>query len=128
MTAAASTLRDSYCSLAWGRRLAKETGPEVAGAVIGVPTKNLNPTERALARWARAVAPTRTPSTTGDVQRLRDAGFDEAQIFAITTFVALRLAFSTTNGAVGAASRLSTWAHGRLPRFVRRHVRPATGA
>jgi hypothetical protein len=39
----------------------------------------------------------------GDVQDLRDAGFDETQIFAITTFVALRLAFSTVNDALGAA-------------------------
>jgi hypothetical protein len=37
-----------------------------------------------------------------DVQALRDSGFDEAQIFAITTFVALRLAFSTVNDALGA--------------------------
>ena len=37
-----------------------------------------------------------------DVQGLRDAGFDEVQIFAITNFVALRLAFSTINDALGA--------------------------
>jgi hypothetical protein len=36
------------------------------------------------------------------VQALRDAGFDDAQIFAITTFVALRLAFSTINDTLGA--------------------------
>ena len=36
------------------------------------------------------------------MQALRDAGFDDAQIFAITVFVAARLAFSTVNDALGA--------------------------
>ena len=34
VTAAASALGDSYCSLAWGKKLAAETGAEVAAAVI----------------------------------------------------------------------------------------------
>ena len=33
---------------------------------------------------------------------LREAGLDDGQIFAVTTFVALRLAFSTVNDALGA--------------------------
>ena len=37
-----------------------------------------------------------------DLEPLRRAGFDDRQIFAITTFVALRLAFSTVNDALGA--------------------------
>ena len=36
-----------------------------------------------------------------DIQALRDAGLDDGQIFAITSFVALRLAFSTINDALG---------------------------
>jgi hypothetical protein len=38
-----------------------------------------------------------------DVQALRDVGFDDSQIFGITVFVALRLAFSTVNDALGAS-------------------------
>ena len=102
VTAAASTLGDSYCSLAWGKKLAAETGPEVAGAVIRGADEDLDPSERALAHWARSVATDPNAIEASDVQRLRDAGFDEAQIFAITTFVALRLAFSTVNDALGA--------------------------
>ena len=102
VTAAASTLGDSYCSLAWGKKLAAETGPEVAAAVIRGADDDLDPSERALADWARAVATDPNAIEARDVQRLRDAGFDEAQIFAITTFVALRLAFSTINDALGA--------------------------
>ena len=37
-----------------------------------------------------------------DVEALREAGFDDPQIFAITVFVALRIAFSTVNDALGA--------------------------
>ena len=102
VTAAASTLGDSYCSLAWGTKLAAETGPDVAGAVIRGADEELDPSERALAQWARSVAADPNAIEARDVQRLRDAGFDEAQIFAITTFVALRLAFSTVNDALGA--------------------------
>ena len=43
---------------------------------------------------------TRRPPPTS--QSLRDAGFDDAQIFAISVFVALRIAFSTVNDALGA--------------------------
>ncbi len=110
VTAAASTLGDSYCSLAWGKKLAAELGPEVAAAVIRGADDGLDAEERALARWARAVATDPNAIESRDVQGLRDAGFDEAQIFAITTFVALRLAFSTINDALGAApdSQLGT--------------------
>jgi alkylhydroperoxidase family enzyme len=37
------------------------------------------------------------------VQELRDAGFDDAQITALTVYVAGRMAFSAVNGALGAA-------------------------
>ena len=102
VTAAASTLGDSYCSLAWGKKLAAETGPDVAGAVIRGADEELDPSERALAQWARCVATDPNAIEARDVQSLRDAGFDEAQIFAITTFVALRLAFSIVNDTLGA--------------------------
>jgi SAM-dependent methyltransferase/alkylhydroperoxidase family enzyme len=102
VTAAASTLGDSYCSLAWGNRLAAELGPDVAASVIGGEDEGLDPSEQVLAQWARRVATDPNSVVADDVQALRDGGFDEAQIFAITTFVALRLAFSIVNDALGA--------------------------
>jgi uncharacterized peroxidase-related enzyme len=102
VTAAASTLGDSYCSLAWGKKLAAEAGSDVAVAVLRGGDQNLGTAEQALAQWARAVAADPNAITAADLQRLRDAGFDEEQIFAITTFVALRLAFSSINDALGA--------------------------
>ena len=101
VTACAATLGDSYCSLAWGKKLAGEADPEVAGAVLAGHDIPLDPQERALATWARRV--TRDPNRTSpeDVAALRDAGFDDRQVFAITLFVALRLAFATVNDALG---------------------------
>ena len=56
VTAAASTLGDSYCSLAWGKKLAAESGSDVAAAVIRGEDERLDTAVRALAQWARAVA------------------------------------------------------------------------
>jgi alkylhydroperoxidase family enzyme len=102
VTSAASALGDSYCSIAWGRRLAREAGPAVAAGVIRGDGGGLDPVEQALALWARTM--TRLPNATeaDDVQLLRDAGYDDGQIFAITVFVALRLAFAYVNDALGA--------------------------
>lgn len=101
ISAGASALGDSYCSLAWGRRLADAADPEVAGGVLRGDDAGLDASEQALARWARLVATDPTGTSPDDVQALRDAGFDDGQIFEITVFVALRLAFSTVNAALG---------------------------
>jgi SAM-dependent methyltransferase/alkylhydroperoxidase family enzyme len=102
VTAAASALGDSYCSMAWGKKLADATSPEIAAEVIEGGTAGLDDTQLTLARWARLVAADPNAISVADVQALRDVGFDDSQIFAITAFVALRLAFSTINDALGA--------------------------
>jgi uncharacterized peroxidase-related enzyme len=102
VTACASTFGDSYCSLAWGTRLAAEADPELAVAVLTGSDAGLSDGERAMAAWARQVARDPNGTSEADVQALRDAGFDDARIFAVTTYVALRLAFSTVNDALGA--------------------------
>jgi uncharacterized peroxidase-related enzyme len=101
ITAMASTIGDSYCSLAWGNRLATVAGAEVAGAVIRHDDDPLEDADRALAVWARKVAHDANGTTAADLEPLRAAGFDDRQIFAITLFVALRRAFSTVNDALG---------------------------
>jgi hypothetical protein len=77
-------------------------GDEVAAAVLRGDDVPLEAADRALAHWARTVA--RDPNATGaaEVQALRDAGSDDAQIVALTLYVALRIAFSTVNDALGA--------------------------
>lgn len=102
VAATASTRADSYCSLAWGTRLAGEIGADAASSVLRGDDSGLDPAERALARWGRQVA--RDPSGTGrdDVRALQEAGFDDAQVLALTVYAACRIAFSTVNGALGA--------------------------
>ena len=102
VTAAASTLGDSYCSLAWGGKLAAATEPELAAAVLRGSDEGLSAPEKAMAVWARKAVKDPNATSAADVQELRDAGLNDEQIFAITVFVALRLAFSTINDALGA--------------------------
>jgi uncharacterized peroxidase-related enzyme len=102
VTACASTLGDAYCSLAWGTKLAAKADPETAAGVLRGDDERLGPDERAMARWARKVASDPNHTTALDIQELRDVGLSDARIFAITVYVALRLAFSTVNDALGA--------------------------
>jgi uncharacterized peroxidase-related enzyme len=102
VTACASTLGDAYCSLAWGTKLANKFDAETAAGVLRGDDARLSPQEEALARWARHVARDPNHTSAADVQALRDAGFSDARIFAITAYVALRIAFSTVNDALGA--------------------------
>ena len=102
ITAAASTRADSYCSLAWGEKLAKEAGAGAAAGVLRGDDGQLTPSEQVLARWARTVASDPNGASAADVEALREAGFDDGQIVALTVFTALRLAFSTVNDALGA--------------------------
>jgi uncharacterized peroxidase-related enzyme len=102
VTAAASTLGDSYCSLAWGGKLGQASDATVAAGVLTGSDVGLTDQEQAMAVWARNVAADPNATTPADIQALRDAGLDDGQIFAITAFVALRLAFSTINDSLGA--------------------------
>jgi uncharacterized peroxidase-related enzyme len=102
ISAGASTMGDSYCSLAWGNRLARASDGTTAAGVLTGDDDALDDRERALTRWARQVARDPNATTAADVEALRAVGYDDGQVQAITTFVALRLAFSTVNDALGA--------------------------
>jgi uncharacterized peroxidase-related enzyme len=103
VTATAGRLGDSYCSLAWGTRLANVADEATAEAVLtGGASSEMSPRENALATWARRVVSTPNDTTESDVAALRASGLDEQEIFDATLFVALRLAFSTVNDALGA--------------------------
>lgn len=102
VTACASTMGDAYCSLAWGTKLAGKSDAETAAGVLRGVDDRLSREEHALAHWARKVARDPNHTSAADVQDLRDAAYSDAQIFAITAYVALRIAFSTVNDALGA--------------------------
>jgi hypothetical protein len=72
-----------------------------------------------MAGWARKVARDPNATTPSDIQALRDSGLTDGQVFAITAFVALRLAFSTINDALGAQP------DAQLARSLPREVREA---
>lgn len=100
--ATASTLHDSYCSLAWGHKMALKGNAESAASVLSGTDATLTDAEAAMVTWARMVVADPNGTSQHDVQRLRDAGFTDRQIFAITLFVSLRMAFSSVNDALGA--------------------------
>ncbi|PKH40443.1 Ubiquinone/menaquinone biosynthesis C-methylase UbiE [Nocardioides alpinus] len=93
---------DTYCPLAWGDKLAGFASPDVAVSVMGGSDELLDDRSRAIAAWAGKVATAPQAVTASDVRAVRAAGFDDAQVLSLTVFVALRLAFSTVNGALGA--------------------------
>lgn len=98
----ASSSGDSYCSLAWGRRLATASDAATAAAVLsGAAAPALNRRESALREWVRQVATDANATTAQGVQALREAGFTDADVFDATALAAFRLAFSTVNDALG---------------------------
>ena len=101
VTACAAQLGDSYCALAWGRKLAGHSGPDVPVSVLRGADEALSEPERALAAWARRVAGDPHATVPDDLDPLRAAGYDDTQILAITLYVGLRIAFSTVNDALG---------------------------
>lgn len=101
VTATASTLGDSYRALAWGQKLVGAASADVAADVLLGRDEKLSSSERVVASWARRVVNEHNKTGAADVQDLRDAGYDDTEILAITLFVALRLAFSTVNDALG---------------------------
>ena len=60
VTAAASALGDSYCSLAWGGKLGKASDAAVAAGVLNGSDAGLTDQERAMAAWAGRSPGTRT--------------------------------------------------------------------
>jgi uncharacterized peroxidase-related enzyme len=100
--ATAASLGDSYCALAWGKRLAAAADTTAAAAVLqDSPCDTLTARDQALSAWARKVVRAPNATTPEDVEQLRAAGFSEQEIFEATVFVAFRLAFSTVNDALG---------------------------
>lgn len=100
--ATAASLGDSYCALAWGKKLAAAADPSAAAAVLqATENDGLTARDQALSVWARKVARNPNGTTQQDVEALRMVGFSEREIFEATAFVAFRLAFSTINDALG---------------------------
>jgi uncharacterized peroxidase-related enzyme len=101
--AAVRSLGDSYCSLAWGKRLAAAASPALAADVLRESdSAEMTARERALALWARRVARDPNAASAAEVGALRAAGFSDREIFEATAWIAFRLALATVNDALGA--------------------------
>jgi alkylhydroperoxidase family enzyme len=103
VAATAAARSDSYCSLAWGRQLAKHVGADATASVVAGGLDGLDERARALVTWARQVVVDPNATTSADVQNLRDVGLSDRAIFEATAHIAFRLAFSTVNDALAAA-------------------------
>jgi uncharacterized peroxidase-related enzyme len=88
VVSAASAFGDSYCTLAWSGKLGQAEDHALVAAVLDGSGTGLTDQEKALAAWARKVARDPNGTDATDVQALREAGFDDGQIFAVTAFLA----------------------------------------
>jgi uncharacterized peroxidase-related enzyme len=101
--ATAQAFGDSYCSLAWGTRLAGMRGTAAVAAILrGTDPADSTAREAALRQWAAQVVRDPNGGSASQVESLRKAGLSDREIFEATVHVALRLAFSTVNDALGA--------------------------
>lgn len=101
--AAATSLRSSYCSLAYGNRLRQVYDDAQLSAIArGDDAAELEPAERALTAFARKVALEAHRIDQQDVDTLREAGFSDAAILDIALAAAARCFFSKVLDAVGA--------------------------
>jgi uncharacterized peroxidase-related enzyme len=99
----ARALGDSYCSLAWGTKLAGMRGAAaVAEVLLGADPATATAREVALRQWAEQIVRDPNGATAQQVENLRTAGLSDREIFEATVHVAFRLAFSAVNDALGA--------------------------
>ncbi|MGW9197206.1 carboxymuconolactone decarboxylase family protein [Micromonospora chersina] len=120
VAATAAARGDAYCALAWGARLADLSDEATAAQVLRGADGDLSERENALAAWSRQVVRDPNAATEAQVERLRDAGLGDQEIFEATTLIAFRLAFSTVNDALGA--RPDPQLAEKAPRLVREAV------
>jgi len=104
VTATSAARSSGYCVLAWVGKYPRAYPPEVLAAVVSGDDElaGLDVREAALVRWARRVATLTGPVPEAEVEALRAAGWSDEEVFAVTVFAALRIAFSTVNDALGA--------------------------
>src|SRR5215208_4611074 len=69
--AAAATIGDSYCSMAYGLKSSDASGEPVAMNILERREDNLTARQEALARWARKVAAAPNDIAQADVDELR---------------------------------------------------------
>ena len=101
--AAARRLRSSYCTLVHGKVLATRflEPAQVRDLVVDHRNAGLDEVDVAVMDLGEKVADDATSVTEADVQRLRDLGLSDAEIFDVVAAAAARCFFSKTLDALG---------------------------
>jgi uncharacterized peroxidase-related enzyme len=97
--AAARRLRSSYCALAHGSRLVAQGLMESDDLAAGT---DLDPVEVEIMALADKVAGDASSVTEQDVDRLRDLGLDDTEVFDVVAAAAMRAFFAKTLDGLGA--------------------------
>jgi uncharacterized peroxidase-related enzyme len=102
--ASARRLRSSYCMLAHGKVLADRffDPPAVREIALDHDSPGLDETDLAVMDFAEKVAGDAGQITEADMQRLRDLGLDDRDIFDVAAAAALRSFFSKMLDSLGA--------------------------
>ncbi len=101
--AAAAEIHSSYCCLVHGKILADQfvDADAVCALVDGTAETKLDDEEVAVVELARKVAQDASTVTQADIDRLRDAGLSDGEIFEVILAAAMRCFFSKTLDACG---------------------------
>jgi uncharacterized peroxidase-related enzyme len=100
--AAANALRSTLCSLAHGKVLTEFFSAEDVQAMVrGKTPASLSAAEAAMMMFARRVAKDATAITSGEVARLKQHGFTDAEIFDIAATAAARAFWTKVIEALG---------------------------
>lgn len=100
--AAAHELRNSSCSLAHGHKLTPFfSNDEVCAIADQQAVEAVTEAEQEMIRFARKVARDASTVTAADVQKLKDHGLGDAEIFDVVAAVAARAFFTKILDAVG---------------------------
>jgi uncharacterized peroxidase-related enzyme len=100
--AAANALRSTLCSLAHGKALMEFfSAGDVQAMVRGKTPESLSAAEAAMMSFARRVAQDATAITSGEIARLKQHGFTDAEIFDIAATAAARAFWTKVIEALG---------------------------
>ena len=96
-------MRSSYCSLAHGEVLAQKfmDAGQVRDAAIDHHAAGLDEVDVAVMDLADRIAADATSVTQSDVDRLRDVGLSDEEIFGVALAASIRCFFSTALDAMG---------------------------
>ena len=106
--AAANALRSTLCSLAHGKTLTEFFPSEAVQAMArGEAPVDLTAAEAEMMKFARKVARDASSVTREDVQRLKELGFSDAEVFDIAAAASARAFFSKLVESLGVTAEHS---------------------